>query len=211
MEIGPFYFGEFGPEKNCLCPNLAFFGNPVFFCLQGGTDTMFFIENDNIDSLRPHLAMISLNRSDRLRLINFEPEMTPIVEEVITTFYQENTPKMRDYHGSTEFNLDGSPFCCSGVLLLYPSKLYSEVVHFSNMFTNSFYVQKSQKSKKTVKLSIFFALLGQLCLKAAKVSILLTFLYDKCFAKLFSKYRLALYFFVKRILAQNPFHISRKR
>jgi len=84
------------------------------FCPQGGTDSMFFIQNDWVDSYRPKLAMISLNRTDRLRLINFEPEMNQIVKNVITTFYQPTPPPMGDYHGSTEFKLEGIPFCSSG-------------------------------------------------------------------------------------------------
>ena len=75
---------------------------------------MFFIQNNWVDSFRPQLAMISLNRLDRIRLINFEPEMNQIVNKVITTFYQETPPPVRDYHGSTEFKLNGSPFCSSG-------------------------------------------------------------------------------------------------
>ena len=82
--------------------------------MQGGTDTMFFIQDDSIDTLKPQLAMLSLNRLDRIRLINFEPEMNQIVNKVITTFYQKTPPPVRDYHGSTEFKLNGSPFFCSG-------------------------------------------------------------------------------------------------
>jgi len=82
--------------------------------VQGGTDTMFFIQSDWVDNYRPQLAMISLNRVNRLRLINFELEMNQIVENVITTFYQETPPLMRDYHRSTEFILAGAPFCTSG-------------------------------------------------------------------------------------------------
>jgi len=45
--------------------------------------------------------------------------------------------------------------------------LKSRGVDFTNMFTQSFYAQRSQKRKKTVKSSVSFALLGSPCIKAA--------------------------------------------
>ena len=40
-------------------------------------------------------------------------------------------------------------------------------VNFINVFTRSFYASRSQKHKKTVKLSSFIALLESVCVKAA--------------------------------------------
>lgn len=58
------------------------------FSLQGGTDTMFFMQSDEVDTFRPRLAMVSLNRSDRLRLINFEPEITQLAADVVKQHFQ---------------------------------------------------------------------------------------------------------------------------
>ncbi len=44
-------------------------------------------------------------------------------------------------------------------------------VNFTNMFTSSFYLPKSQKCKKTFKSSVYFLLLGSVCLKAARKTI----------------------------------------
>ena len=40
-------------------------------------------------------------------------------------------------------------------------------VHFINVFTRSFYVRRSQKCKKVLDLTVFFALLGSACVKTA--------------------------------------------
>ncbi len=50
---------------------------------------MFFIQSDEVDTFRPRVAMVSLNKSDRLRLINFEPEITQIVTETVVKHYQQ--------------------------------------------------------------------------------------------------------------------------
>ena len=49
---------------------------------------MFFIQSNEVDTFRPRLAMVSLNRSDRLRLINFEPEITQLAADVVSEHFQ---------------------------------------------------------------------------------------------------------------------------
>ena len=84
---------------------------------------MFFIQSDDIDMVRPNLAMVSLNRSDRLRLINFDPEVAALVNETLTRFYQSDPLSVKDYHGSTEFKLKGYPFSCEGEESIQTRKL----------------------------------------------------------------------------------------
>jgi len=83
--------------------------------IKGGTDSLLFVKDDEHSWSMPDLAMISLNRDDRLRLINFDEGANDIVRRAITTYFQTKTPEERTYHGSHEFNLSGSPFCTSGL------------------------------------------------------------------------------------------------
>ena len=76
---------------------------------------MFFTLTEDCEGYNPQLAILSLNRTDRLRLINFDAfdsDVTQLVEDTIVRFYQTSPPKVRDYHGSKEFKLNGNPFCC---------------------------------------------------------------------------------------------------
>ena len=75
---------------------------------------MFFVQSEEVDSLRPQFAILSLNRTDRLRLINFEPQVAQIVKETIMKFFQNSPPGISNYHGATEFKLKGNPFLCAG-------------------------------------------------------------------------------------------------
>jgi len=84
---------------------------------------MFFIHSDDVDFPRSKFAMVSLNRSDRLRLLNFDSEVETLVSETITMFYQSEQPPVRDYHGSTEFKLKGFPFSCKGEESIQTRKL----------------------------------------------------------------------------------------
>ena len=47
-------------------------------------------------------------------------------------------------------------------------------VNFINLFTRSFYANRSQKRKKLLDLTVFFALLGSVCEKAAQMMVKLT-------------------------------------
>lgn len=82
--------------------------------LKGGTDSLFFVYDDNHYLCPEELAMLSLNRNDRIRLINFNPELTNIARDVILRFYQTKEPEHRDYYGASELKLKGYPFASSG-------------------------------------------------------------------------------------------------
>ncbi len=61
-------------------------------------------------------AMVSLNREDRIRLIDFNDERVhEAVKQCIQDHWQSfKTLETRDYHGAYEFKLEGYPFNCSG-------------------------------------------------------------------------------------------------
>ena len=88
---------------------------------------MFFIQSDEIDNSRPQFAILSPNRTDRLRLINFEPWVAQIVNETIMKFFQTSPPAINDYHGSTEFTLKGNPFYCSGDEAVLTRELFCRI------------------------------------------------------------------------------------
>ena len=60
------------------------------------------------------LAMLSLNRHDRLRLINFGSAARAAVRLAILRFHQTKEPEERGYHGAFEFKVKGYPFASSG-------------------------------------------------------------------------------------------------
>ena len=62
-----------------------------------------------------NLSMLSLNRTDRLRLINFN-DGTGLIEAVAQNLKETNghIPDLKNYYGSTEFKVSGTPFYSSG-------------------------------------------------------------------------------------------------
>lgn len=82
--------------------------------LKGATDALFFIYDENHCIGPEDLAILSLNRSDRLRLINFEYGIRDVVRSTILRFFQTKEPEERIYHGAIEFKLKGYPFSCCG-------------------------------------------------------------------------------------------------
>ena len=82
--------------------------------IKGGTDSLFFM----YDPDRPrsgNLSMLSLNRTDRLRLINFS-DGRGLIESVAQNLKETNgqIPDRKNYYGSTEFKVSGTPFYSSG-------------------------------------------------------------------------------------------------
>ena len=82
--------------------------------VKGGTDSLFFMYNPELQRMG-RLSMLSLNRTDRLRLINFESD-PEVVEAVAQSLKKTNgnQPDIKDYHGTTEFKVKGKPFFSSG-------------------------------------------------------------------------------------------------
>ncbi len=53
----------------------------------------------------PPQAMLSLNRHDRLRLINFGSDARAAVRIAILNFYQTKEPEERKYYGAFEYKV----------------------------------------------------------------------------------------------------------
>jgi hypothetical protein len=85
--------------------------------LKGGSESLFFIYDNSLagmDCGTTNIAMVSLNRHDRLMLTNFDTNIHNVVRRSILRFFQTNDPEVQDYHGAHEFKLKGTPFHCSG-------------------------------------------------------------------------------------------------
>ncbi len=76
--------------------------------LKGGSDSLFFINDLDLDPMHfSQSAVMSLNRTDRLRFIDFEASLKDDVRKVILESFQSQMPKEEDYFGAMEFNLKG--------------------------------------------------------------------------------------------------------
>ena len=84
--------------------------------LKGASDSLFFIYDPESASQREEYGMISLNRTDRLRLIDFDenPNVTSAVIRSLINDYRSIHPQTQEFNGSTEFKLDGTPFLSIG-------------------------------------------------------------------------------------------------
>ena len=72
----------------------------------------------NMDSSSAALGALSLNRIDRIRLIDFNKHATDAVFQTLTEMYMKDgqtAPTVGKYHGSVEFKIKGSPFDCQGL------------------------------------------------------------------------------------------------
>ena len=72
----------------------------------------------NMDSSSDALGALSLNRIDRIRLIDFDKPATDAVFQTLKEVYikdNQTAPVIGKYHGSVEFKLKGSPFDCQGL------------------------------------------------------------------------------------------------
>ncbi len=96
--------------------------------LKGGTDTMLFVYEEDYSTSLQDLAMISLNRHDRVRLVNFSENVRPIVKQSIMTRYQQEPPSEKTYHEAYEFKLQGRPFFCSGEDAVSSRRLISQIL-----------------------------------------------------------------------------------
>ena len=72
---------------------------------------------DSVVSSDDTLSALSLNRTDRLRLIEFEESATKIVADSLSSYYEKEYESKSGgrYHGAVEFKLRGSPFDCQGL------------------------------------------------------------------------------------------------
>jgi hypothetical protein len=72
--------------------------------------------------------MISLNRTDRVRLIGVDENVIEAVRQTIISNWKGGEPETRDYFGAFEFKLRGTPFCCSGYDAVAARRLIAKIM-----------------------------------------------------------------------------------
>ena len=86
-------------------------------------DSLFFKKEEAqeaMDEAKPlngenNISILSLNRTDRLRLIDFDKSVSKLITQTLSCFYEkEYSTSIGKYHGAIEFKLRGSPFDCQG-------------------------------------------------------------------------------------------------
>ena len=86
-------------------------------------DSLFFKKEEAqeaMDEAKPingenNISILSLNRTDRLRLIDFDKSVSKLITQTLSCFYEkEYSTSIGNYHGAIEFKLRGSPFDCQG-------------------------------------------------------------------------------------------------
>ena len=84
--------------------------------LRGNADTLFFRYDPNIPSNGTRLAgfVISLNRNDRLRLIDAPPETVDCARSMITQFWGRGLQHEEQKFNAYEFKLAGHPWWANG-------------------------------------------------------------------------------------------------
>ena len=84
--------------------------------LRGNADTLFFRYDPNIPSDGTRLAgfVISLNRNDRLRLIDAPPETVDCARSMITQFWRKGLQHEKQKFNAYEFKLAGHPWWADG-------------------------------------------------------------------------------------------------
>lgn len=93
--------------------------------IKGGTDSYFFMHDPSYSTTPADMCMISLNKSDRLRLVNCV-DMAGPVRDTISSNYGE-IQREEDKYGSWEFKLSGYPWCCSGDLAIRSRQLIARI------------------------------------------------------------------------------------
>ena len=93
--------------------------------IKGGTDSYFFMHDTSYSTSPADMCMISLNKSDRIRLVNCV-DMKGVVRDTISSQYGE-IQREEDKYGSWEFKLSGYPWCCSGDPAIKSRQLISRI------------------------------------------------------------------------------------
>lgn len=85
--------------------------------IKSTSDNMFFrYDPQNASPLINHHFVLSLNDSDKLRLINAPQEIIPVIKETILSTWSVmgGIQREQDYHGSWEFKMCGNPWWTYG-------------------------------------------------------------------------------------------------
>ena len=80
--------------------------------IKGGTDSYFFIHDENYCIDPSRLSMISLNRKDRLMLINCRDMARPVKEAITRSGHEIKSEE--ETFGSWEFQIEGKPWVTYG-------------------------------------------------------------------------------------------------
>ena len=76
----------------------------------------------------PSGFVISLNSTDRIRLIAAPPEVTQCVRNTIVSFWKKGIQKEQDYYGSWDFKLKGTPWWADGTEAVQSRLLITKIV-----------------------------------------------------------------------------------
>jgi len=93
--------------------------------IKGGTDSYFFIYDENYRIDPSNICMVSLNKYDRLRLINCVDLAGPIRDTILVNGGE--IQREEDKYGSWEFKLKGTPWCTHGEEAIQSRRLISRV------------------------------------------------------------------------------------
>ena len=99
-------------------------------------DSLFFMKVEIDDSRANNsvkdivsMGVLSLNRTDRLRMIEFDKSVSNVVSETLTNFYEKkHISSAGKYHGAVEFKLQGHPFDCLGLKSVESHQLVCDVL-----------------------------------------------------------------------------------
>ncbi|KAF8941045.1 hypothetical protein EDD21DRAFT_330398 [Dissophora ornata] len=108
----------------------------------------------------PRVCCITLNETDRIRLIDTPPELTRIIREIISTSWG-GIQHEREYHGAYEFKINGNPWQGQGFEAVKSRRLITGVLRA--MAENGWnLIQAADVSKKQRdKDSLFFESVAQ--------------------------------------------------
>jgi len=92
--------------------------------IKGGTDSLFFIHDPEYRVSPSDFAILSLNKTDRLRLINCESLKEVIRGHVNASF---GVQREENKYGSHEFKLNGNPWHASGHEAIASRRLIAQI------------------------------------------------------------------------------------
>merc|ERR1711915_310960 len=120
--------------------------------IKGGTDSYFFIQDENYSIDPSKLAMISLNRTDRMRLINCRDMAESIRRAIIRDGNEIEAEE--DVYGSWEFKLSGKPWKSYGAEAVRSKRLICRVsekmLDHGWTLTNAIDISKSVSEKSVL-------------------------------------------------------------
>jgi len=113
-------------------------------------------ETRKIENMNRQFFAISLNKSDRLRLISVLPDLMQSIKKIMTHLWPNGVENYKEGIGALEFKLNGSPFLSETQMETIESRqLIGNLIHFLSQFNWSFYAS-CKLSESIEDKSIFF-------------------------------------------------------